>query len=132
MEYPGHRNSDGYGVIKIGGREGKYYRVHRLIYAAVIGPIPRGLQVLHTCDNPGCYLPKHLFLGTHKDNMADMVHKGRQYITWGTRNGNSKLTSNDVQNIRADGATNKILTQKYGVSKSTISEIKNRKSRAYE
>ena len=82
-EWQGARNKDGYGAVGI--RDGNQ-RVHRLSYEANIGPIG-DMCVLHSCDNPPCCNADHLFLGTRKQNMADMVAKGRQ-----GRNGNQNKT----------------------------------------
>lgn len=65
----------GYGTIK---RKGKQYPLHRVSWVIHFGEIPDGLLVCHTCDNPPCCNPAHLFLGTHKDNADDKVSKGRQ------------------------------------------------------
>jgi HNH endonuclease len=73
-EYPGYRNRRGYGVI---GRHTGNKLAHRVSYELHIGPIPEGMLVCHHCDNPPCINPKHLFLGTQKDNMGDCSSKGR-------------------------------------------------------
>lgn len=72
-EWSGARHRDGYGLIKY---QGKVQLVHRVTYEELTGPIG-DLHVLHSCDNPCCYNPDHLSLGTHLDNMRDRVAKGR-------------------------------------------------------
>lgn len=72
--YQGGKNNIGYGMI----RDGKKMRTtHRVSYEQHKGPIPHGLCVMHSCDNPICVNPDHLSLGTMKDNMHDMINKGR-------------------------------------------------------
>ena len=64
----------GYGRVRFAGKDA---RAHRVAWILANGPIPTGLVVCHACDNPPCVNVEHLFLGTHDDNMADMVAKGR-------------------------------------------------------
>lgn len=63
----------GYGLVKYNG---KMRLVHRVAYEVYHGVCPDGLHVLHSCDNPKCYNPAHLSLGTHLDNMRDRKAKG--------------------------------------------------------
>ena len=71
---------NGYGAFKLNG---KVIDAHRVSYIIHIGNIPNGMYVCHTCDNKRCVNPKHLFLGTHADNMKDAYDKGRLIIPEG-------------------------------------------------
>lgn len=87
---------DGYGTLTT---RGKYVRAHRFAWEITNGPIPKGMQVCHRCDNRLCVNPKHLFLGTAVDNQHDKVVKKRQ--ARGERSGNAKLTNDEVREIRS-------------------------------
>lgn len=73
-EWTGHRQTQGYGQVQVNA---KLWTAHRLAWTLYNGPIPDGKLICHSCDNPGCVNPEHLFLGTHADNMEDMVAKNR-------------------------------------------------------
>lgn len=78
IEYEGARTTKGYGQYTLPVGRGKYIMLaHRVAYELAHGPIPAGLQVMHTCDNPPCVNPEHLRVGTGSDNMRDCVEKGR-------------------------------------------------------
>lgn len=74
IECPGSPTKAGYMRITV---DGEQVYGHRWAWERAHGPIPRGMEVMHTCDNPACWLIDHLLLGTHGDNMRDMFAKGR-------------------------------------------------------
>lgn len=63
---------------------------HRVAWVLLRGRIPAGMVLCHTCDNPLCVNPEHLWIGTQKDNLADMTCKGRRAMLWGQSNPNWK------------------------------------------
>ena len=116
-------NNMGYGLFRAAG---KLQLAHRVSYEIANGPIPTGLLVCHSCDVPNCVNPDHLWVGTHKDNAADMVAKGRGKDNLGSQNGNSKLTELDVVAIRERLAVREphsSIARYYGVLVTAISDI---------
>lgn len=114
---------DGYGRMSV---KGKQARAHRISYQINRGPIPNGLNVLHKCDNPRCVNPKHLFLGTNGDNMADKTRKGRAARVCGERNGGALLSEKDVLTIRSrhkKGETQISIAKDFDVSRRCIGRI---------
>jgi len=108
----------------------KRERAHRLSFILLSNPskevtIEKGMLVCHTCDNPKCVNPTHLWLGTYKDNWDDSVHKNRN--TKGEAHGLSKLTDDDVLDIRYKYSTGfwtqTKLALEFGVDQSTISDV---------
>lgn len=123
----GWKNDKGYGAAIYGGRRQYAHRVSFQLYR---GEIPDKLCVLHRCDNPACVNPKHLWLGTKKDNNQDRAAKGRSNLTdkaRGEQNGLAKLTQEQVNEIRrryaAGGITVRQLAKEYPVSKSEVHNI---------
>ena len=114
-------SANGYGAFQ---KDGASHGAHRVAYEIAFGQIPDGLCVCHTCDNPRCCNPAHLFLGTDKDNATDRTAKGRD--AHGERNGVAKLTNERVLEIfRADGTQEEIAAE-YGVCQQQVCKIKRR------
>lgn len=105
--WTGSKNRSGYGVARLGIPQ----LAHRASYEISFGPIPEGLCVMHSCDNPACVNPAHLSLGTHADNMRDMSAKQRRH---------TKLSIDDVLAIRASSEKTKDLAVKYRVCERSI------------
>lgn len=130
-EWIGYTDKGGYGRFRIGSsRNGdrNMATASRLSYEHHIGPIPDGMCVCHSCDNPACVNPDHLWLGTYQDNMDDMVAKGRwkSHGFKGEQCPRAKLTEKDVLKIRklVKSMSNKQVAKMFGVHHSTISLIK--------
>lgn len=108
----------------------KTMHAHRLAWIGRHGPIPDGLLVCHRCDVPSCVNPDHLFLGTHQDNMDDMVRKGRAAHNRNYTSGNRiprKLTAEIVIAVRASEESTKGVARRLGVAPVTIRRIRQRK-----
>lgn len=136
--------SSGYGKVQFNG---KPWLTHRLSWTVANGAIPKGLWVLHTCDNPACCNPGHLFIGNRSDNMKDCASKGRigvqatpacaargdkngsrlhpERLARGEKNNMAKLTAQQVRKIRElEGRlTKKEIASEFGVDVSHVYKI---------
>lgn len=113
-------NNKGYIIVRINNKKRS---LHRLSYEYYKEKIPKGLCVRHTCDNPKCFNPTHLILGTHLDNMRDMAERNRS--ARGERNTQAVLKEKQVKEIYLNKLdNNKVLAKKYGVTHSNISCIR--------
>ena len=138
-EWAAGKYSSGYGMFWMDGSNHGAHRVAwELTFHETLGKFD---FVCHKCDNPCCVNPSHLFKGGPRDNMVDKVLKGRQNQkgklnpgTSGQKNHNAKLTTENVQKIRAEYSRGKtgngirLLANKYGVRPFTIYCIVNQKT----
>lgn len=127
-EWVGHRHYKGYGMFK--GMGGKLEKAHRVSYEMRHGRVPGDMHVLHRCDNPPCVNPDHLWAGTNAENVADREAKGRGGRLQGSLHWAAKLTEEQVimmRRLHAEGAKQKDIVARFGVDKSRVSAIINRK-----
>ena len=131
IEWQGSKDRDGYGQINY---EGVTKRAHRVVYCdyhnIVLEDIDN-LVVMHTCDNPSCINPNHLTVGTQKDNVRDMLLKGRRYDSSGENNPRAIVDATTVNYIRKNyikghkefgGAA---LGRRFGLAKTSVFHIIN-------
>lgn len=135
LEWTGCTQANGYGRIR---SDGKTRYVHRAAAELVFGFIPEGADVCHRCDNRRCFEPGHLFIGSRLDNMRDAKTKGRissgedhaAAVPHGESSHLAKLREADVLDIRrryGTGITQSHLAAEFGVDRSLIGQIINRK-----
>ena len=119
------RFKTGYGKFRIWGR---VYKANRVAYFVAHKVDPGALCVCHTCDNPDCVNPAHLFLGTPADNVADKMRKNRHVASPGERHGMHKLTETQVLAIRQADGSQRAIAKLFGISQKQVFSILHRKS----
>lgn len=124
------KNEWGYGHFT---RDKKRMLAHRWVFAAMYGPIADGVIICHRCDNPACVNPAHLYEGTPKSNMEDMMARGRgkHWRRCGEQHPRSRLSASQVMEI-ADESRWGAMSQRevgeiYGVTQAAVSDIRTRR-----
>jgi len=127
----GARSGGNYGWFQW---EGKGVRPHRLVWSILFGEIPEKMMICHKCDNPPCFNPSHLFIGTRSDNQKDSARKRRSNFftnqilsSRGEDRYNAKLTDEEVREIKmelARGTSVRAIARIYPAGRSTITRIK--------
>lgn len=118
MIHPQAGDKDGYGFRQFGGKVRGWHIASLMAYT---GEEPLGRHALHTCDNPRCINPKHLWWGDHTANMQDMAAKGRN------KHQPKKLTSEQEAYVLASGATSYRLAKELAVNHTIIDRLRARK-----
>lgn len=125
------KTKNGYGFFSWGGC--RRIMAHRAAYKLFVGEVEDNLVVCHTCDNPSCVNPGHLFKATQKENIQDMFNKGREAgfesrSHPGESHPRAKLSNDQVVEIFKSDLKYSILACEYNVSVSAISAIKNKQN----
>lgn len=124
-----------YGTIKVDKKSVSAHRFSWEVYNQK--EVPLSMFVMHKCDNPKCVNPMHLMIGSHSDNMIDMVQKNRQAkgvkfsnrkSAKGSKNGLAKLTEKQALEIFQDARSQRAIAQEYGISQPCVNNIKLKKT----
>lgn len=121
-EWQAARHRQGYGLIKVGKESWLAHRISAFLFNGFA--LSRDVHLCHSCDNPRCINPKHLFEGNHKINAQDREQKGRgkHDLHWGNRSPHARLSVDQVQEIRRKrlaGVSSYRLAKEYGISANT-------------
>lgn len=123
-EWKAFISPDGYGHFRADEISSK--RAHVFSYHFFKGKIKKGYLVCHTCDNPVCVNPAHLWLGTHKENMHDKIQKGRGNNPSGVRHWQAKLSKHQVVKIKMAhlcGIQKSEIAKRFKVSRATVHDV---------
>lgn len=123
-EWSGGKTHNGYGRFSLSPT--REMRAHRFSWEITHGNIEDGLVVCHTCDNPPCVRPDHLFVGTIKDNCEDRDKKGRGADRTGSKHHMAKLSDRDIFEIRAmrnSGVPQSSIAKRFGIRQQHVSRI---------
>lgn len=128
LEFTGAVGNHGYPSFMVDKGPGKRrsYLGHRVVFEAAVRPLVAGEHVCHRCDNRRCLETAHMFVGSNADNTADKVKKGRQ--TKGADVPQAKLTDEVVVRVLRDARSHRAIARDLGVSPSTVSLVKSRRS----
>jgi hypothetical protein len=125
----GGYDHEGYGMFC--DETGATRKAHKTAYRLFVSDIPKGLHILHRCDNRACVNPTHLYAGTHQQNMEDKRTRGRSARHIGSKHPRAKLTEQRVAEIRSkvsQGFLHREIASEYGISRPTVSDIISHKS----
>ncbi len=119
------KNAKGYGMLRFGSFK-SMQKAYRVAWMLTYGPIPLGKHVLHKCDDPTCCNPRHLYIGTNKENVRDRKTRGRQLC--GEKTARAKLTVDQVREIRKRYAADEFLSmeklgKEYGITPGSVYNI---------
>jgi len=110
------KNFGGYGQAILGNE----HTAHRIAWLYPNYTIPKGMYILHSCDNPSCCNPKHLWLGTHQDNMDDMKQKGRASKSKDKQKSRRKISREKeleiIERYKTSNVTQKSLANEFGIA----------------
>ncbi len=135
--WKGAVNKGGYGLFgyewNSETRRGKQTSANRIAWILTYGPIGKEIKVCHSCDNPSCVRPDHLWIGTQKENIQDMIQKKREVRNprRGEKHRSAKLTEHQVRTIRSSfqrGVSQSQLAREYSVVNQCINAIVHRKT----
>ncbi len=125
-EWHGGKDRDGYGKV---GDRGKTWRAHRYVWFLLYQNIPEGKLILHSCNNPSCIRPSHLFLGTWQDNVHHMDRLGRRKTDVRNPQGESVLSDEEKSQLMErlkGGEGQRALARAFSVSRGTVKKYQQR------
>lgn len=128
-EFTKGRVRDGYGEQQVDKRKRSVHRISKALFDGF--DINSQLHILHKCDNPSCFNPTHLYIGTHQDNMRDRANRGRGYRGVGENNGRAKLNEHNVREIlrlKKLGTSFSEIARTFSVSVPTVVCVCNRET----